>query len=37
MNEGIMLASRGVSAFRLVYFRCFKNFELRCHLKDFGL
>jgi hypothetical protein len=31
------LASRGVSAFCLVYLRCFKNSELRCHVKGFGL
>jgi hypothetical protein len=30
-------ASRGVSAFGLAYFRCFKNSELRCHVKDSGL
>jgi hypothetical protein len=37
MNEGIMVDSRGVSASRLVLFRYFKNFELRRHVKDFGL
>jgi hypothetical protein len=31
------LASRGVSSFRLVYFRYFKNSELRCRVKDFVL
>jgi hypothetical protein len=31
------MASRDVSAFRLVYFRCFKNSELCRHVKDFGL
>jgi hypothetical protein len=31
------LASRGVSALRLVYFRYFKKSELRYHVKDFGL
>jgi hypothetical protein len=31
------LASHGVSAFHLVHFRRFKNFELRRHVKDFGL
>jgi hypothetical protein len=31
------LASRGVSAFRLVLFRFFKNSELCYHVKDFGL
>jgi hypothetical protein len=31
------LASRGVLAFRLALFRCFKNFELRCYVKNFGL
>jgi hypothetical protein len=29
--------SRGVSVFRLVYFRRFQNSELRYHVKDFGL
>jgi hypothetical protein len=31
------LDPRGVSAFRLVLFRRFKNSELRCHDKDFDL
>jgi hypothetical protein len=37
-TEGIMwLASRGVLAFRLVDFRCFKNYELCRYDKNFDL